>query len=300
MQHSEYFPIGFLLSLHNITVARDKAHHWAALAMEILSQSQMVCRIRSRSLVSLCPGNSSFTPNPFCLPSALVRCERLMFPVWLQPQPALLSCSLFPFLPLTWPVSQPLPFQHQPSCRPHCPQRSLLSPGGWYALLSSFILLESCPFPMQSCLWLLGSFCSSSPVAPHSLPTCVQGDGIPMRVEQRESLLQSCIWKLDQVWCISLGWGPKMAQDPLWNQKDMLVPLWGYHKPWAGPRRDSFTYRGCGIGGCGKPRTKANLPGLTQSRKKKNHTQPKLYLKWEHVFVAIMFPFFLPGGHGEE
>lgn len=175
MQHSEYFPIGFLLSLHNITVARDKAHHWAALAMEILSQSQMVCRIRSRSLVSLCPGNSSFTPNPFCLPSALFRCEHLMFPVWLQPQPALLSCSLFPFLPLTWPVSQPLPFQHQPSCRPHCPQfpeRSLLSPGGWYALLSSFILLESCPFPMQSCLWLLGSFCSSSPVAPHSPPTC--------------------------------------------------------------------------------------------------------------------------------
>lgn len=145
--------------------------------MEILSQSQTVSRIRSRSLASPLAWEQLFHPASFLSPSALVRCERLVFPVWLQLQPALLSCSLFPFLPLTWPVSQPLPFQHQPSCGPHCsqfPERSLPSPGGCYALLSSFILLEPCPFPMQSCLWLLDGFYSSS-VAPHSLPTCVQG-----------------------------------------------------------------------------------------------------------------------------
>ena len=32
--------------------------------------------------------------------------------------------------------------------------------------------------------------------------------------------------------------------------------------------------------------------GQPNQEKKKNHTQPKSYLKWEYVFVAVVFHFF--------
>lgn len=163
--------------LHSFPVALDKTHHWAPLEMEILRQSKMVRRVRSRPLCHFCPRNSSFTPHPFCLPSSLVKCKRLMFPVWLQPQPALISCSPS----FHWPGLYPnLSRSSVSPCSDlltalQFPERSLLSSCWWHSLLSFFTFLESYPFPMQSCLWPLGNFYSSSPVVPHSLPTCVTG-----------------------------------------------------------------------------------------------------------------------------
>lgn len=77
------------------------------------------------------------------------------------------------------------------------------------------------------------------------------------------------------------------------DQKGMLAPLWGYHKPWAGPRSNSFAYRGCGIWGCGKPRTKPNLPGLTQSREKKKITRNQNRILSGRTFLLLLcFIFF--------
>lgn len=90
-------------------------------------------------------------PSPPCfLPSfTLVKCELIMFPFWLQPQTALISC----------------PGLHLPStdlCQPLLRCSSLLSNS--QMLLGSHLaeehtLLKSYPFPPQCCLWPLLFFC---------------------------------------------------------------------------------------------------------------------------------------------
>lgn len=125
--------------------------------------------------------------HAFCLPSPLVKCELIMFPFWLQPQTALISC----------------PGLHLPStdlCQPLLRCSSLLSNS--QMLLGSHLadehtLLKSYLFPLQFCLWPLLFFCGPTFTA----HMCDMVTKITTGSRMKGPLLQS-FWKLDQVWCI--------------------------------------------------------------------------------------------------
>lgn len=61
--------------------------------MKILRQSEMVKESEAELWCNFYPRNNSFTLHPFCLPSFFAKWELLVFPVWLQPQTALISCA---------------------------------------------------------------------------------------------------------------------------------------------------------------------------------------------------------------
>lgn len=147
-----------------------------------------------------------------------------------------LACSRFlfpssPFLPLTWPRPQPLPFQGQPcSDASHCSlvPRPVLCPR-WLMILYSLL---SCSTFWNPVLFL------GSPAFDHLvistarlLCTGVTGNKTTMGAGHRESPLKSCFWRLGQLWCIPQRWGPRRVQDALWNKKFRLAPLWGSHEP---------------------------------------------------------------------
>ena len=262
MEHSEYFPIGVLLPLHNITVALDKAHHWAPLDPEILSQSQRVSRIRGRSLVSPPPREQFFHPASFL--SSLI--PRLAFPGWLQPQPAVLSSSLFPLLPPaglcpSLPLSSSSPRADLTALSSQRALCSHLAGGMPASLLSAFWnpVLFLCSLVRR---WLL-----TVPVAlllgPTLTPHVCAGRWNP-RESGTEGITTSPA---------SGSWVRSGASHRDGDPEGRKIHCGAWRVCWR--HSGDITNPELALEAthspteAGKPRTKPNLPGLTQSREKK-------------------------------
>lgn len=128
--------------------------------MKILRQSKVVRRVSGRTFCcNCCPRNNSLALHPVCLPSSLLKFELLVFPVLLQPQPALISFPRLTFLPLIWP----LPFSDTCS-------DTLTDLRCFFVLILP--MESSVPF-LESYLFLMpldtGDFQSCFPLVPQSL-----------------------------------------------------------------------------------------------------------------------------------